>query len=143
MLTPKQERFCQNLEVRRMSQREAYRDAYPNKANWKDNALDVAACNLANDSKILLRREEIRAEENAKIAAESSWTRRKAFEELNNLIVLAKEEIKSRGEMSSPNVSAIINSVKELNSIYAVAEKTENGGVLEDILHAVREVNND
>ena len=45
--------------------------------------------------------------------------------------------------MSSPNVSAIINSVKELNSIYAVAEKTENGGVLEDILHAVREVNND
>ena len=45
--------------------------------------------------------------------------------------------------MSGPNVSAIINAVKELNVIYEVAEKTEGGGVLDDILQAVRGITND
>ena len=54
----------------------------------------------------------------------------------------AKEEI-SQGEMSGPCVSAIVNSTKELNTIFGVAEKAEGGGVLEDILNAVRGVDND
>lgn len=143
MLTPKQERFCQNLEVKRMSQRAAYVDAYPGKAKWKESALDVAACNLANDDKILLRRAEIRAEENDKIASEAAWTRQDALKELKGLISKANEEMETKGEMSGPNVSAIVNAVKELNTIYAVAEKTEGGGVLEDILSAVRGLDND
>ena len=58
------------------------------------------------------------------------------------LIERAKEEIE-RGEMSGPCVSAIINSTKELNAIFAVGAKTEGQGVLEDILDAVRGANND
>lgn len=143
MLTPKQERFCQNLEVKRMSQRAAYIDAYPKAKDWKASTVDENACRLANSSKISARREEIRQEENDKIALESAWTRQKAFKELDNLITLAKKEIADRGEMTSPNVSAIINAVKELNTIYAVGEKAEGGGVLGDILDAVRRVNND
>ena len=143
MLTPKQERFCQNLEVKRMSQRDAYIDAYPSAEKWNDNAVDVEACKLANDTKILLRREEIRNEEAEKIAKEAKWTRDQARKELQWLMDKAKEEITIRQEMSGPNVSALINAVKELNNIYAVAEKTEGGGVLEDILHAVRGINND
>ena len=45
--------------------------------------------------------------------------------------------------LGTNNVKAIIDAVKELNTIYAVAVKTEGGGVLEDILQAVRGVNND
>lgn len=143
MLTPKQERFCQNLEVKRMSQRDAYIDAYPNAQKWNDNSVDVEACKLANDTKILLRREELRQEQGKQIAQEAKWTRQDAFKTLNKLIAKAEEEIETRGEMASPNVSAIINAVKELNTIYAVAEKSEGGGVLDDILQAVRGINND
>lgn len=58
------------------------------------------------------------------------------------LIEKAKEEIE-QGEMSGPCVSAIVNSTKELNTIFGVAEKAEGGGVLEDILSAVRGIDND
>lgn len=143
MLTPKQERFCQNLEVKRMSQRDAYIDAYPNAQKWNDNSVDVEACKLANDTKILLRREELRQEQGKQIAQEAKWTRQDAFKTLNKLIAKAEAEIERSDGMSGPNVSAIINAVKELNTIYAVAEKSEGGGVLDDILQAVRGINND
>ena len=42
MVTPKQERFIQNI-IKGMSQREAYRDAYP-KNKSKDEVIDVKAC---------------------------------------------------------------------------------------------------
>lgn len=141
MLTPKQERFCQNLEVKRMSQRAAYLDAYPNAKGWKPSSVDEKACVLANSVKILARREELRQEQSDQIAREAKWTRQDAFNTLNRLITKAEAEIEETGSMSGPNVSAIVNAVKELNTVYAVAEKTEGAGVLEDILDAVRGIN--
>lgn len=146
MLTPKQERFCQNLEVKRMSQRAAYIDAYPKAKDWKPSTIDENACRLANSSKILSRREELRQEQSEEIAREAKWTRQDAFKTLNKLIAKAEEEIEIRGEMSSPNVSAIINAVKELNGIYEVtAEKTETetDGFIEALNGQAGEVWND
>lgn len=143
MLTPKQERFCQNLEVKKMSQRAAYRDAFPASKKWNDNSVDVKACTLANEDKIMLRREELRNEENAAIKEEAKWTREDAFNNLNWLIDKAKKEAEDKGEITSPIVSAITNSVKELNTIYAVMDKAGGKGVLEDILTAVRGISDD
>lgn len=56
-LTPKQERFIQNI-VSGMSQRQAYKDAY-NVENMSDEAIDVEACRLFNDTKISLRYREL------------------------------------------------------------------------------------
>ena len=146
MLTPKQERFCQNLEIRRMSQRAAYIDAYPKAANWKPSTVDEKACVLANSGKILVRREELRQEEKEKISQEAKWTRQDAFKTLNKLIVKAEQEIETRGEMSSTNVSAIINAVKELNGIFVVAEEKDEGtqdGFIEALNGQAGEVWND
>jgi L-lactate utilization protein LutB len=146
MLTPKQERFCQNLEVKRMSQRVAYIDAYPKAKDWKMSTVDENACRLANSSKIKARREELRQEQSKEIAKEAKWTRQDAFKTLNKLIAKAEEEIETRGEMASPNVSAIINAVKELNAIYEVtAEKTETekDGFIEALNGQAKEVWND
>lgn len=146
MLTPKQERFCQNLEVKRMSQRVAYIDAYPKAKDWKMSTVDENACRLANNSKILARREEIRQEQSKEIAKEAKWTRQDAFKTLNKLIAKAEEEIATNEGMSGPNVSAIINAVKELNSIYEVtAEKTETekDGFIEALNGQAKEVWND
>ena len=121
-----------------MSQRAAYMDAYPKSKEWKAKTVDEAACRLEASCKILARLAEIREKENDRISSEAAWTRQDALKELKGLISKANEEMENKGEMSGPNVSAIVNAVKELNTIYAVAEKTDGVGVLEDILSAVR-----
>ena len=141
MLTPKEERFCQNLEVKRMSQRQAYLDAYPSAKEWKPETVDTKACLLAK--KVLDRRKELRGEQVEKIQAEAKWTRDDAFRELKWMLEKAKEETEREGGFSGPCVSAITNAIKELNAIYAVMEKADGRGVLEDILDAVRGVGSD
>lgn len=143
MLTPQQERFCNNLEIKRMTQRAAYIDAYPKSAKWSPGTVDVKASNLANSDKILVRRKELRDAETADIKSEAKWTREDAFRELKWMLDKAKEETEREQGLSGPCVSAITNAVKELNTIYAVMEKSDGKGVLEDILDAVRGVGND
>ena len=146
MLTPKQELFCHNLEVRRLSQREAYMDAYPSSKTWKPSTIDEAACRLANSCKILARRQEIAKEEADRIAKEAAWTRQDSLKELKKLIDRANKEMDETASMSGPNVSAIINAVKELNGIFDVmTEKTEQGndGFIEALNGQAREVWND
>lgn len=60
MLTPKQERFIQNI-VSGMSQRQAYKDAY-DAENMTDESIDVNACKLFNDAKVAQRYHELMEE---------------------------------------------------------------------------------
>lgn len=146
MLTPKQELFCQVLEVKRVSQRAAYMEAYPKAKDWKMSTVDEKACRLANSDKILARRKEIAKEEADRIAKEAAWTRQDAFKTLKKLIDKAEGEMETKGEMSSPNVSAIINAVKELNAIYEVGAETtanENDGFIDALNGQAKEVWND
>lgn len=143
MLTAKQERFCQNIEIKKMSQRQAYIDAYPTAQNWKPKTVDETACRLVNENhKIVARLKELREEAKEDIKREAKWSREDAHSNLTWLIERAKEEIEA-GEMSGPCVSAIINSTKELNAIFGVGESNAGSGVLEDILSAVRGISND
>lgn len=135
MLTPKQELFCQNLEVKRMSQRVAYIDAYPKAKDWKPSTVDEKACILANKDKIMTRRKELREEQSRQIAEEASWTRKDALEELKKLINRANEEMGTAEKISMPCVKAIVEAVKELNGIYDVKAETpdeqENDGFID------------
>ncbi len=58
MLTAKQEKYVQNL-IKGMSQREAYRDAYPTSKKWKETAIDSQASILFKNSKVLDRYNEL------------------------------------------------------------------------------------
>lgn len=143
MLTPKQEDFCKYIEIEKLSQYEAYMRAYPTARKWKRESVDAKASELANDDKILLRRKELRDKLEKDALKDAKWTREKAFGNLSWLLEKAKQEIEEKGEITSPVVSAFISSVKELNAIYAVSDKAEGKGVLEDILDAVRGLDND
>lgn len=57
-ITPKQERFCQEI-VKGKSQADAYRAAYKTK-HMKQEVIHVRACELAGDSKVKVRIQEIR-----------------------------------------------------------------------------------
>lgn len=144
MLTAKQERFCQNLVIKGLTQRQAYLDAYPKSKEWKPETVDEAACRLVNGNcKVLTRIEELKAEQKAIVQAEAKWTRDKAYKTLTALMERAEREYQTNEELSSPCVSAIINATKELNTIFGVGEETDGKGVLEEILDAVRGVDND
>lgn len=58
MLTTPQEKYCQ-ARARGLSQRQAYREAYPKSVKWKDSAVDSQACRLEALPKVSARLEEL------------------------------------------------------------------------------------
>ena len=70
MLTPKQEKFIQNI-ISGMSQREAYKNSY-NAKKMADDTIDNKACKLFNSDKIRARYQELmkRLEDKAIMTAE-------------------------------------------------------------------------
>lgn len=143
MLTPKQERYCKNRALKDMSQRKAYRDAYPASKKWGDRTVDVKACELESDNNIMVRIKELKDEQTALIHKENKWTRDNTLSELKWLIDKAKEEIERTGEMTGANVSAITNSVKELDAIFEVMAETieqEQNGFVEALTGEACEV---
>jgi phage terminase small subunit len=86
-LTPKQEKFVQGL-FRGLSQRQAYKEAFENSANWKDNTIDSRASELANDSEVLGRLTELQTN----VTKESNWTIHRLIQEFEELKELTKAE---------------------------------------------------
>lgn len=60
-LTPKQEAYCR-ARLRGLSQRAAYREAYPHSVKWKDNSVDREASVLESTPKVSQRLEALKAE---------------------------------------------------------------------------------
>ena len=58
MLTTQQERYCQE-RAKGLSQRQAYRIAYPKSQKWKDASVDIAASRLESIAKVSLRLKEL------------------------------------------------------------------------------------
>lgn len=145
MLTPQQERYCVNRALKGMTQQEAYREAY-NADNMGYNSISVEACRLESAPKVSLRIQELKDEQTAEIRKENKWTRDKAFTELTWLMGKAKEEIEETNSVNSSTANAVINCVKELNSIYAVTEEStehESDGFIEALNGKAGEVWND
>lgn len=69
MLTTQQEKYCQ-ARARGLTQRQAYREAYPKSEKWKDSAVDSQACRLEALPKVSARLDEL-TEEAAKQAVAS------------------------------------------------------------------------
>lgn len=59
MMTTRQDKYARNL-VKGMSQRQAYRDAYPSSKTWKDEVVDAKASNLAKNGKVAARTNELK-----------------------------------------------------------------------------------
>lgn len=92
-LTPKQEKFVQNL-IKGMSQREAYRDAYPNDTST-DKTVDENACKLFADTKISTRYHELQNKlENDTIMS--------VLERLKYLESIVKGEEKEKDKVVTP-----------------------------------------
>ena len=110
-LTPKQEKFVQGIVSGKLSQREAYKQAY-NATKMKDETIDNNAYKLMQNNEVLTRYNTLMAEHKEK----ALWTREKS---VNDLIMLKEEAWASISEkgMNQTNSNAFINAVKELNEL--------------------------
>lgn len=126
-LTPKQETFVQRLFAGD-SQREAYKAAYGN-INMKDEVIDVRACELAKNSKVKVRLEELQKEAaNAVI-----WDKARSLRELAEIVSIAKgNAVKETDEgkidyVDNGLLNAATKAIAELNKVLGLnaPEKSE------------------
>lgn len=119
-LTAKQEKYVRGL-VAGLSQRKAYREAYPSSNKWKDATVDNKASALLREDEILARYNELMDEYKEK----ALWTREKATEKLLWLVNRSEADLRDEG-FRQANSSAYLNAIKELNEIaliYPVKQK--------------------
>ena len=116
-LTPKQERFIQNI-VSGMSQREAYKNAY--NAKYKDKAIDEKACVLFNSEKVQKRYKELMDQLEDK-SIMSAKERMKWLTEVINGIQTEESKYFSDGECivyeKSADLNTKIKAVDTLNKM--------------------------
>ena len=114
MLTPKQEKFIQNI-ISGMSQREAYKNSY-NAKNMADDTIDNKACKLFNSDKIRARYQELmkRLENNAIMTAEERmiW-----LTKVINCDVKVKQEYDNEIKEYDPYMSDRLKALDMLNKM--------------------------
>ena len=101
VLTPKQEAYCL-ARCRGLSQRQAYREAYPSSLKWKDATVDTKAYELERNGEILDRLSSLRQE----AAKEAKVTRAQVIDRLADLA----EDAFERAQEATPLTYAAASS---------------------------------
>lgn len=110
-LTPKQEMFVQGI-FSGLSQRQAYREAFPNSKKWKDSAVDSNASILLQNTKVLQRYRELLKQ----FSNMSLWSREQAFNEYEWLKNKARTSIEDEG-VRQANSNAFLAALEGMNNM--------------------------
>lgn len=114
-LTAKQEFYVQGL-ISGLSQREAYKRAYPS-TKMKDKTIDEVASKMLKNTKVYTRYAELMNEHSEK----ALWTREQSVNTLKWLLNQSIESVKSekfdKGYVRQGTANAIVSAVKELNEL--------------------------
>lgn len=110
-LTPKQEMFVQGI-ISGLSQRQAYRKAFPNSKKWKDSAVDSNASALLQNTKVLQRYRVLLKQ----FSSMSLWSREQAFNEYEWLKNKARASIEQEG-VRQANSNAFLAALDGMNKM--------------------------
>ena len=135
-LTPKQEKFIQGIVSGKLSQREAYKQAY-NATKMKDETIDKKASILFSKGEIRGRYEQLISE----YSKEAIYKRLNAEEDLIWIKEEARNSIIKKG-LNQGNGTIYINSVKELcalNNLYPDKKAKDDDKQEKDIAKALKE----
>ena len=140
MLTPKQEKFIQNI-VSGMSQREAYKNSY-NAKNMADDTIDNKACKLFNSDKIRARYQELmkRLENKAIMTAEERmiW-----LTKVINCDVKVKQEYDNEIKEYDPYMSDRLKALDMLNKMDGQYTTRIEGNVTISYEEALKQVSSE
>lgn len=132
-LTKQQEDFVAAL-ISGKTQREAYIEAYPKAANWKETSIDPKASALFKQDKIQKRYNELLEEYKKEVKDKAFYDRDTAIEDLLWLKDKSKENIQKNGVKQAP-AQAYLNCIKELCNITDVyPDKTKKLDVSVDAM---------
>lgn len=123
MLTEKRERFVQGLSDG-LSQRKAYREAYPSSRKWKDSSVDSRASELFKNSEVLERYRELQKQKSEDRRKKNLWSYEESVKGLMWIMQQSQIDIKERG-FRQANSTAFINALKELNDLQGLGEQRE------------------
>lgn len=121
MLTDKQELYIQNL-IKGLSQRQAYREAYPKSKNWKDATVDSRASKLFKSYKVFTRYQELQKERAEDQRQKNLWSYEQSVKGLMWIIQQSQLDIREKG-FKQANSTAFINALKELNDLQGLGEQ--------------------
>jgi phage terminase, small subunit len=110
-LTPKQELFVQGI-ISGLSQRQAYRQAYPSAKGWLDSSVDSKAAVLLQNVKVLSRYRELLKQ----FSNMSLWSREQAFNEYEWLKNKARASIEQDG-IRQANSNAFLSALDGMNNM--------------------------
>ena len=123
-LTPKQEKFIK-LVFDGVSQRKAYREAYPISVKWKDGTVDNRASELFNRDEIMGRHDELRAT----AEKESIITHNMIREELAKMAFFDVAEILN-DDGSLKEISEMSETARKvISSVKIRTEKSKDGDI--------------
>ena len=95
-----------------LSQRQAYREAFPNSKKWKDSAVDSNASILLQNTKVLQRYRELLKQ----FSNMSLWSREQAFNEYEWLKNKARTSIEDEG-VRQANSNAFLAALEGMNNM--------------------------
>ena len=139
-LTPKQEKFVQGIVSGKLSQREAYKQAY-NATKMKDETIDAKASALFKEDKIRVRYDQLMNE----YSKEAIYKRLNAEEDLIWVKEEARNSIIKKG-LNQGNGTIYINSVKELcalNNLYPDKKAKDDDKTEKEIAKILKEAMED
>ena len=110
-LTPKQELFVQGI-ISGLSQRQAYRQAYPSANKWRGNVVDNKASELLKNGEVLVRYRELLKQ----FSNMSLWSREQAFNEYEWLKNKARANIENDG-IRQANSNAFLSALDGMNNM--------------------------
>lgn len=110
-LTSKQELFVQGI-ISGLSQRQAYRQAYPSAKGWLDSSVDSKAAVLLQNVKVLSRYRELLKQ----FSNMSLWSREQAFNEYEWLKNKAMASIENDG-IRQANSNAFLSALEGMNNM--------------------------
>ncbi|MEG2368748.1 MAG: phage terminase large subunit [Gordonibacter sp.] len=109
-ITQNQELYCQ-ARLRGLTQRAAYREAYPRSLQWRDDSVDNAASAIERNPQVSARLEEL----NKASAKRASIKRSKLLNRLDSLADKAdKRLINNADDINTLNADILIKATKEL-----------------------------
>ncbi len=120
-LTQNQEMYCQ-ARLRGLTQRTAYREAYPSSQKWQDSAVDSAASRLESNSKVSARLASL----NKASAKAAKLTKTRLLKRLDNLADQADARIinDDSDKLNTFTADILIKATRELLP-YAVDDSTD------------------
>lgn len=135
-LTPKQEKFCQEI-AKGKTQREAMLIAYPSRKNWTQQSIDVAASQLMNNKLVISRLQELRAATEKKVI----WNRTRALKEINYVLEMHKKDIERIDEACQTEIDLLNLEIDKKVAQLAQIDESVGRRVIIQISKEIKELN--